>query len=205
MALRRVMTVARLADGRLVVHNGIALEESAMEELEAHGDPALLVVPNGYHRLDAAAYKRRYPAIRVVCPKAARKKVEQVVPVDLTYDELPADEAVTLRHLAGTGDAEGVMIVRHGETATLVLNDAVFNMPHLPGVIGFVMRHLTASSGGPRVSRVARWLVIKDKPAFFANLAALADTPGLCRVIVSHHRTIDEHPAEVLRELARAG
>ena len=205
MALRRVMTIARMTDGRLVIHNGIALEEAAMKDLEALGEPAFLVVPNRYHRLDAPAYKRRYPEIRVVCPAGARPKVEQVVPVDLDYDAFPGDEAVSLRHLAGTANAEGVMIVRHGDTATVVFNDAVFNMPHLPGFTGFVLRRLTASTGGPRISRVTRWLVLEDKAAFFADLAGLAETPGLKRIVVSHHRVIDEDPGEVLRGLARAG
>ena len=73
------MTVVRLADGKLVIHNGIALEPAAMAELEAWGTPAYLIVPSPGHRLDAPAYKKRYPSLRVLTPKNARKKVEEVV------------------------------------------------------------------------------------------------------------------------------
>ena len=38
MGLRRRMTVVRLGDGRLVVHNAIALEESSQKQLEAWGE-----------------------------------------------------------------------------------------------------------------------------------------------------------------------
>lgn len=202
MELRRVMTIARMGDGRLVVHNAIALEEALMKEIEALGQLAFLVVPNGYHRLDVKIFKDRYPDLKVVCPRAARKKVENVAKVDLTYDELEGDEVVSLRHLAGLAEREGVMIVRHGEGATVVLNDLVFNMPHLSGVAGFIFRHLTGSTGGPRISRLARLAIVKDKAAVAEDLRTLADTPGLERIIVSHHEVIDRDPAATLRRLA---
>lgn len=203
MPLRRVMTIARRSDGTLVVHNAIALDEDGMRRLEALGEPAILVVPNGYHRLDAPAFAQRYPALRVVCPAGARKRVEAVVPVAATYDESPADPDVVLRHVEGTRRAEGVMIVRHGAgSCSAVLNDLVFNMPHLSGFTGWVLRHVTASSGGPRVSRIARLFLVADKQAFADDLRVLAALPGLRRVIVSHHEVIDREPAAVLREIA---
>src|SRR5690606_38404698 len=60
MALRRVMTVVRMADGRLVIHSAIALPDELMAQIEAWGRPSYLLVPNAYHRLDAPAYKARY-------------------------------------------------------------------------------------------------------------------------------------------------
>src|SRR5579862_5654652 len=80
----RVMTVAKLADGRLVLHSAIALDDAEMKELEAFGTPAFLVIPNAGHRLDAAAYKERYPKMTVVAPAVSKEKVEQVVKVDDT-------------------------------------------------------------------------------------------------------------------------
>jgi hypothetical protein len=202
MPLRRVMTVARRSDGKLVIHNGIALEDAAMREIEGFGELAYLVVPNGFHRLDAPAFKRRYPGIQVVCPAGARKRVEAVVAVDLTYDAMPTDVDVSIRHAAGTKNAEGVMIVRHGDATSVVLNDLVFNMPHVAGFTGWVFKHITASSGGPKVSRVARWFLVGDHQAFADDLRALADLAGLRRVIVSHHQVIDRDPAGVLRQVA---
>lgn len=202
MSLRRVMTVARRADGDLVIHSAITLEEPAMARLEAWGRPAVLLVPNRHHRLDAPAYKARFPELRVLCPKAARAAVEQVVAVDGTYDDYVGDATLEVRTLAGTGDKEGVMLVRHGDRATLVINDVLFNMPHLRGGIGFLLRYVTLSSGGPRISRVARWLLVEDRRRLADELERWAQTPGLCRIIVSHHEVIDDAPAQVLREQA---
>lgn len=202
MPLKRVMTIAKRADGQLIVHNAVALEESTMKRIESFGPIGFIIVPNGFHRLDAPAFKKRYPHAKIVVPPAARKKVEEVVPVDLTFAEVPADERVELRLLASTNDAEGVMIVKSPDGTTLVVNDAVFNMPHLPGFQGFVLRHLTQSSGGPKVSRVARLFLIKDKARFRQELESFAALPGLARVVVSHHQTITSDPAGALRSVA---
>ncbi len=203
MALKRVMTIARLQDGRLVIHSGIALGDEAMKRLEAWGEPAFILVPNGYHRLDAPAFKKRYPEAKLLCPSGARKAVAKVVEVDGTYQDFPDDPDVRLERLDGIRDAEGAMVIRSEDGHSIVLNDAVFNMPHGKGVTGFIFRHFTQSTGGPRISRVMRWFVIKDAAALRASLERLADTPELRRIIVSHHRVITDDPRGALRAVAR--
>jgi hypothetical protein len=200
--LKRVMTVVRLSDGRLVIHNGISLPEAGMAELEAWRKPSFLVVPNGYHRIDAAAYKSRYPELTVLCPTAARKRVQKVVPVDGDYESFAQQPELRMEHLRGTGDGEGVLIVRSEGGVSLVLNDIVFNMPHSSGVSGVMLRYVTASSGGPRISRVAKMFFIKDAEALRAHLERLAELPNLKRVIVSHHEVIDRDPKRALDQVA---
>jgi hypothetical protein len=202
MDMKRVMSIGKRADGTLVVHNAIALGDAEMAEIERWGKVATIVVPNGYHRLDAKVFKDRYPDARVLCPPGAKARVAQVVPVDGSYGDLPADGAVELQLLDGTKEREGAMIVKAGGDTSLVLNDAVFNMPHLKGFIGFMLRRVTASSGGPRVSRVSKWLVVADKKAFRAHLERLAELPGLARVVVSHHETITEDAPGTLKRVA---
>jgi hypothetical protein len=201
--LKRVMTLARRIDGSVVVHSAIALEDELMKEIEAWGRPAYLLVPNGYHRLDAKIYKRRYPEAKVYCPRGSRERVEEVVAVDGCFDEFPPDDRVWLVTLEGTREREGAMVVREDGHTTLVLNDAVFNMPHVPGLGGLLLR-VANSSGGPRVSRIGRMLMIADRPAFIAELDKLASLPGLERVIVSHHVPITSDPAGVLRSVAES-
>jgi hypothetical protein len=204
MPLRRRMTVARLADGRLVIHNAVALAEDAMRDLEAWGRPAILLVPNGWHRLDAFSYKTRYPQLQVFAPPGARAKVEQAVVVDQDYGAFPSDPDVRLEVLEGIRGAEGVLIVRSGlyrERTTLVFADTVFNQPHLPGFWGLVYR-LLGSSGGPKVTPLFRTALVKDKKALRQHLLRLADAPGLARIIVAHGKVIGSDAAAVLRRVA---
>src|SRR5690606_28531774 len=126
----------------------------------------------GFHRLDARVFKERYPKAAVLCPSGSREKVEEVVAVDGAYEDFPADPGVRLETLDGVGAAEGVMIVESpGGRVTLVFNDAVFNRPHGTGFSGLVFRSLTQSTGGPRISRLVKLLVIKDRRAFSDHLA----------------------------------
>lgn len=201
--MKRVMTVARLASGALVVYSPIALGEPAMAQLDALGDVAFIVTPNGWHRIDTPAYAKRYPRARVLAPAGARKRVCEVATVAGGLDALPADPSVRLVPVAGTREAEAMLIATSGDRTSIAVSDTIFNMPHRRGVGGFVLRHITQSSGGPRVSRLARNFIIKDKPQFAAQLELLA-TPQLARVIVAHHQVIADDPAAVLRRIAAA-
>jgi len=203
MPLDRVMVIARMSDGGLVIHNAIAGSEELYREIEALGSPRFLVVPNGWHRLDAAAYRARFPAVKVVAPAGGRKRVAQVVPVDLTYEELPKDDDVQIETLDGLKAAEGVMRVRSSDGVTLVFTDAVWNLAkRIPGFYGFVFHDVVGSKPGPRVTRVGRWFMVKDKQAYRAHLERLAGTPELKRVIVAHGAMVSEDAAAMLRAVA---
>jgi len=204
VALKRVMAVARRADGTLVVHNAIALGDSEMAEIEAWGPIETIVVPNGFHRLDAKVFADRYPAARVLCPAGAAARVSQIVEVSGYYDDLVPDGVVELVTLEGTKEREGAMIVRATGSTAIVLNDAVFNMDHIPGFTGFVLRYVTGSTGGPRVSRLMKWLMVADKQAFRAHLERLASLPELTHIVVSHHAVIVDDPAGTLRRVISA-
>jgi hypothetical protein len=183
----RVMTIVKLASGGLLVHNAIALEEDAMKELEAFGTPEILIVPNGFHRLDAKVFKQRYPQLRVLCPAGARKKVAQVVAVDGTFDDGPHEDGVKLFHLDGCKHHEGVVEVKSPGGTSYVLNDAVMNQPKLGGVIGFML----SPTGRPAVPRIFRMFFVKDKQAFTACVEKMAATSDLKRVIVSHGKMLE--------------
>lgn len=197
---RRVMSVARRSDGRLVIHNGIALEEPLMAEIEALGEPGFLLVPNGFHRQDARIFKRRYPKMTVLCPAGSKRRVTQVIAVDGSYEDAPKDSAVRIAHLEGMKAFEGVLEVRSNDGSTVVLNDAVCNMPKLSGLGGFFL----APSGIASVPRFARWLLIKDKGAFKAHLLRLAQLDGLKRIVVSHGDVIQDSPRTVLEGIGAA-
>jgi hypothetical protein len=195
-SVTRVMTVARLKDGRLIIHNPIALEEPLMAEIEAFGTAACIVVPNGFHRQDSKIYKDRYPKAEVYTPAGTAKKVGQVVPVTGDYTKAPQDDSVRLVHLEGCKASEGVLEVKSADGTTVVFNDVICNLPVRKGVIGFLM----APTGKPSVSRVSRWMIVKDKPAFAKQVNAMA-TPDLRRVVVSHGAMITENPAEALKRV----
>lgn len=204
MPLRRTMTVVRLTDGRLVVHSAIALAHTSLAQLESWGEPAFIVVPSGYHRIDAPAYKKRYPKALVVCPPKSRGRVQKAVAVDGGYDLLPDDPALEAVHLDGT--SEGVLIAKSGAEharATLIFNDVFFNQEPLPGLAGRIYG-LLGSTGGPKVPPVARWFLVQDRAALRSHLELLARRPGLVRLVPGHGEPIDVWPSKVLSKVAAA-
>lgn len=195
---QRVMVIARRSDGDLVIHNPIALEEDLMAELEAFGNPAYLVVPNGFHRQDAFIWKERFKDTRVIAPAGARKAVQKAVPVSLDYDEMADDDVVSLSHLDGTKAGEGVMLVRAPEGTTAVFCDAVMNVPPAKFPINFIL----GPTGVPSTPRAYCWMTIKDKGAFINHLRRLADREGIVRIIPGHGAPMDAGAPEVLRAVA---
>src|SRR5262245_12379954 len=137
--ISRRMVVGRLGNGGLVIHNAIALDDASMKELEAFGEPAYLLVPNGFHRQDAFIFKQRYPKLRVLCPRAATKGVSAVVPVDGSYDELPPDPRVKLAHLRGMKEREGVLFVQSDTGSSATFCDVVMNIEPRSGLMGFAL------------------------------------------------------------------
>lgn len=197
-SLKRTMTVMRRADGRLVIHSAIALDEEGMRAVEALGEPAFLVVPNAFHRLDAHAYKSRYPALRVLCPAPAVRAVRKKVEVDGVLTDLPPDPAVKVEVIEGFRLGEGVFTVQSGEAATLVFNDIVLNLERLSGLMGFFFRAL-GGRVGPGLHPVQRRLA--NRSQLLAQMQRLAGTPGLRRIIPGHGAIIEGDAPQVLRAM----
>lgn len=188
MSLKRSMVLARRSDGDLVVHNAIALDDAGMRDLEAIGEPAYIIVPNSGHRLDAPAFKKRYPKARVFAPRGSVSAVQSVVNVDGTYEDFPKDPDVRFEMLHGVGDSEGAMIVHSTDGTTIVLNDIVFNMDRKRDPLGFLITTLFGSAPGPRVSRLAKLVYVKDKKALREDLERYSEEPNLVRLIVAHEK-----------------
>jgi hypothetical protein len=199
----RRMVVIRLTTGALVIHSAVRLRDPDMRRLESLGRPSYLIVPNQFHRIDAPAYKARYPAIAVLCPGPARKRVEKVVAVDGDYSRLPEDPRLRVETLAGSSLQEAVFIytAASGEL-TLIFNDTVFNLPdHLPGWKGWVVG-LIGSTGGPKVTGLGKLLAVADKHQLADHLRRLAALPELGRIIVAHGDVIDRAASECLKGVA---
>ncbi len=195
---QRRMTLARLSDGRVIVHNAIALDDDEMKEIDAFGNVAAIVVPNGFHRQDAGIWKARYPEAKVYAPRAAMKTVSKVAPVNGDYEAIPRDAGVRAEHLDGMKGKEGVLLVQTDGGTTAVFNDTVLNMPKSGGLMGLFL----APTGRPGVPRFQRMVMIKNKAELAGHFDRVASN-GLVRIIVGHGDNIEKDAAGVLSGLAK--
>lgn len=198
----RRMTVVLLANGTTAIWSAIPLEETAMKEIEGMGVPGFLVIPGVAHRLDAAAWKARYPAIKVLCPLGAYEEVREAVPIDFTEDPF-GDPDVTFEAAPGVGEKEAVLMIRRGERFTLVLNDLLANVRHPHGLGAHVMARLFGFGvRRPQMPRAGRKMFVKDAKALAAAFRRWSELTGLTRIIVSHGEVIQDRPREVLARIA---
>ena len=201
MQLPRRMTVVRLADGRLVVWSAIALDEAGMKTIEDFGEPAWLVVPNDHHRLDAGAWKQRYPCLQVAAPEGARKKIEEAVPVDTTSPRF-GDPRVRFEIVPGTRGHEAALVVENPSGTTLVLNDIVANIRDAKGFGGWLLGLMGFAGDEPHVPKPIALMLVDDKAALRRQLLEWAGMATLRRIIVSHGEPIVADPQQALRDLA---
>jgi len=195
----REMHVAKLKDGSLVIHNGIALNDDEMKELEAWGTPAWLIVPNGGHRMDSRIWKQRYPNLKVVAPPGSKAKVEEIVKVDETKPDF--DDTVRYEVLDGTKEREGVLRVVGDGKSNLVFCDGIMNNRKLAGFGGFMMGLAGFKSDALKVTRPSRMFIVADKKAYRAHLERLA-TDDLARIDMAHGEPVTEGAQAALRHAA---
>jgi hypothetical protein len=198
MWYRRQMVVARDAQRRLLLHSVIAMDAQRMAALEALGAPTWLFVPNGHHRLDAPAYKQRYPQLQVVAPAGSRRRVGRVVQVDSSYAQFEAVPLLDAEEAPWPDAAEGVVRVRSADGVSLVFNDLLWT-PAEHGVSARVQRWLGQR---PQVPWLARRMYAPQPALLKAWLERLAHTPGLVRVIPGHGALITQHARDVLLRVA---
>lgn len=192
----REMIVYKLADGSLLIHSAIALNEAGMTKLESLGVPNILIVPNRIHRLDARVYKQRYPKLLVVCPAAAKPYVEQVVTVDGIAEEVLPAYGITYHEPAGIRPQELVYELPLSTGKALVFTDILFNLnksyfeQNLP-TGKFLFQWLGASAIGSSgffgITGLGRQFFMSDRNTYRQWLEALADNiPDLQVISVAH-------------------
>jgi hypothetical protein len=198
----RRMTVVALPNDRTAIFSPIPLVEDEMHRMEELGAPAFLIVPNAAHRLDIRAYRARFPSARVITAPNAVDRVREAVPIDGVNADLGED--IELVTVAGVGESELAMLVRHEGGISLVTNDIIGNVGNPMGPGAWIMARLMGFGPRPQIPRVARRMFIKDPAALAAQLQQWASMPGLRRIVPSHGDVIDQQPASALLHLAKS-
>ena len=199
----RRMTVVRLRSGSTAIWSAIPLDEASMKQVEAMGAPGFLVVPGVAHRLDAAAWKARYPSIKVLCPPGAYDEVKEAVPIDFTEDPF-GDPEVSFETVPGVERKEAALTIKRPAGMTLVLNDLLANVRHPHGLGAKIMARLFGFGvHRPQMPRVGRKMFVKDARALAAAFRGWSENRHLRRVIVSHGEVIEDKPRETLARIAQ--
>jgi hypothetical protein len=85
--------------------------------------------------------------------------------------------------------------------SALIFTDVLFNLDHLSGFTGRLLR-LVDSTGFFGITRIGRFLSLKDREAFKQWLLEAAETENFRVICVGHGNRIQDNCAERLREAA---
>jgi hypothetical protein len=198
VGMDRRMTIVRLGDGRLVFHNAVPLDEPALRRVSAWGKPAILIVPLHLHAIDARAFRDKL-GLQVFTSRTVVDKVRSLLPVDGVLEDLPVDDTLQCRPLEGTRFGEAAYVVRSGPRASLLFCDAVQNSRPGTGFNGFMFKLMGFTGPDVRTPPFFKLRAVRDKAALRRSVLALADTPGLIRIVPSHGFIVGDDPAGALR------
>jgi hypothetical protein len=198
MPLPRNMVVARLPDGRLLLHSVVAMNDEEMAKLDALGEVAFLVVPGPGHRIDISRYHARYPNAKVLAPAASRAKIEEVCPVDATCED-------ALRDVVGVHAIPGLPLelayeVQAGAGRALILNDVLGRFQPQPGLTGWIFGQLGTPGGKLGLARIVRFRQVKDRAAVHDWVEGLSRRDDLTTVTLSHGEPVTSSVSAELRD-----
>ena len=200
MPLKRHMVVARLPDGRLLLHSVVAMNDAEMAMLDGLGDVAFIVAPGPGHRIDVARYHARYPKAQVLAPAASRAKITEKCPVDSTCeDALAAVPGVRALPIPGL-PVELAYEIETGAGKVIVLNDVLGHGAAAPGLGGWVFGLLGTPEGKLGLPRIVRFVQVKDRAGVRTFVGGLAQRDDVVAVTLSHGSAVTGEVRGQLRE-----
>lgn len=194
------MTVLRDDDGLLLV-SPIAIDDVLAGAIAELGEVRTIVGPNLMHHKHLAAAKDRYPDARLLgAPGLADKRG------DLEFDDVadsgPWSHALEARRIEGA-DKLSEVVLWHRPSRTLVVTDAVFNIPDASGATWLILKYLSGALGRVEQSRLIRTLT-KDREATARSVEDVLAWP-FDRVVMAHGNVVQTDAEATAVQKLRTG
>ena len=182
--------------GLLVASPPCRVADEAFETLASRAPVRALVATNAYHTLGLAAWKARFPEAAVFAPPQSLQRVTKVSGVGgirpLSEAAALTGERVALVELPYFRTGEALVKVRAAEGLIWYVTDILLNLAQLPRNPVFAMLFkLTDSAPGLRINRIAPLLMVRNRPALWAWLAAEARRDRPRWLVPAHGDAID--------------
>jgi hypothetical protein len=195
----RVVTIIRLASGKLIIHSTAPFTPQDVGEIETLGTPIWLVDVMNHHDTFARSGRGAFPRCLYLAPNGL--SVAGVDPQPLL--PIPSEWEPELRVLLIDGmPAAQEHVFLHIASRTLIVADLVFNFEPAPGWTGFFRRALMGVRESPDCARLYP-LLVRDRAAYDQSIRELFSW-NFDRIIVGHHQPVETNGRELLRQaLAR--
>ena len=195
------MTVVRLSDGRLWLHSPVPRTDALAREVDALGPVAFIVAPSKVHFLFVDEWAREYKDATVYGAPGLREKRADLVFHRELGPEPPAEWSADLdQQLVEGATWVNETVFLHRPSGTVLFTDLLMNFSEPPpGALGPMWTRLMGVHGGPKVSRMFRRVVIRDKPAVRASVDRILGWE-FDRAVVTHGQVIERDARAALRD-----
>jgi hypothetical protein len=192
------MTVIRLADGSLLLHSPVSLDEGLRRELDALGPVHFAVAPNRVHHLYAGKVADAYPGARLWIAPGLETKRSDLVYEGILGDDAPAPWRGQVDQVFFRGRPyENEVVFCHRKSRTLLLCDLAFNFRAGTHPVTRFLMQLVRSYGCFGPSKLDP-LLIRDRASARASLEQILAW-DFDRVVVAHGDVLEEGGHEALR------
>jgi hypothetical protein len=192
------MTVVRLANGKLLVHSPIRLDEDLGKTIDALGEVAYVVAPNRMHHLFFRPCAERYPKARTFGPPGLAEKTPSLRIDEVLTDTAPSVWADEIEQLVVHGAPKmSEVVFLHKPTRTLIVSDLFFNIVHPANLSTKVLLTFTGARGKLAKSRV--WLLMKEDDAAFTAAVRKVLAWDFDKLVMAHGDVVDKNAGEKAR------
>jgi len=191
VALTTRMTVARLADGSLMVHSPIRLTDELRSAAANAGHVRFVVAPNRFHHLFVPDWKNAYPDAQTWCAPGLDSKRADLKFTAILGDHPPAEWAAEMdQAFMRAFPPLNEIVFFHRKTGTLIFTDLLFNIArHDSSYARFLLR-LDGAFNGPAIPRSFRLLLRRRRVECTTFLNRLMSW-DFDRVILAHGDIIE--------------
>ena len=194
------MTAIRLAEGGLLLHSPVRLDEATRAELAEIGPVRFIVAPNRFHHLFAGDYPRAYPQARLLGAPGLELKRK-----DLKFDAILGDtpapglenefDQIVFRAFSPLNE----VVFLHRRSRTVLFTDLMFNVTKSDSAYTRFLLTLDGGYGKLAVPRTFRFAIRMRGARAREELESILRW-DFDRLIVAHGDVVESGAREAVRD-----
>ncbi len=173
--LKRRMTILKLENGNLIIHNAIRLKDEDYAKINDLGNVDAIVVPNTIHCSEAKYFVEKYPNAKVYLPNklfiSKKNRFHNSINLNSSW---PYDHEIKKVTFKNNLVDESVFI--HVKAKTLVVTDMLFNMKSEAFKNKFelfIFKYINDMLDKAVPSRLIKYFAQRDKKTLKQNLSEI--------------------------------
>lgn len=195
--LKRVVTVIRLASGKLIIHSSAPFTAAQVTAIKEKGEPTWLVDTLLRHDTFAEEGRKAFPVASYLAPSGFANNLPFVTGA-LLPPPVDWENEIAVATVDGA-PAFGEVVMLHRPSRTLIVADLIFHFTRPPSLWAKLLLRLATVGGrhAPGVTQPFK-MAVKDKAAFEKSLRTILSW-DFDRIIVGHGSPIESGGKEKLR------